>query len=316
MNKRTLGRSGLELAPLILGGNVFGWTVDEPTTFKLLDSFVAAGLNCVDTADVYSKWAPGNKGGESETLIGKWLHRPGNRQKLIVATKVGSEMSPEKKGLSKSYILRAVEDSLKRLQTDYIDLYQTHYDDAATPVEETLEVYATLIKHGKVRTIGTSNMPAVRIQASLDASKQHGWARYESLQPEYNLYDRAKYETEYEGLCLREGLGVIPYFSLASGFLSGKYRSAEQAATRPRAGMLKKYFNDRGMLILKALDEVAQHLHSTPTAISLAWLMARPSVTAPIASATTLEQMTHLVQATQLKLDSTAIELLNTASAA
>src|SRR5581483_11062028 len=204
-------------------------------------------LNGVDTADVYSKWAPGNKGGESETLIGKWLRRSGNRQKLVVATKVGSEMAPGKKGLSKNYILQAAEDSLKRLQTDYIDLYQTHYDDQNTPVEETLEAYAQLIKDGKVRAVGTSNMTAQRMQESLQASKVHGWPRYESLQPEYNLYDRAKYETEYEPLCLREGLGVIPYFALASGFLSGKYQSVEEVASRPRASMLKKYFNDRGM---------------------------------------------------------------------
>jgi aryl-alcohol dehydrogenase-like predicted oxidoreductase len=293
---------------------VFGWTADEATSFRLLDAFVAAGFNFIDTADVYSKWAPGNKGGESETVLGNWLKRSGNRTKVIIATKVGSEMSPEQKGLARPYILRAVEDSLKRLQTDYIDLYQSHRDDTNTPLEETLSAYAQLIQQGKVRAIGASNFSADRLSAALDASKRNGYPRYESLQPEYNLYDRADYETQLERVCQENGLGVIPYFSLASGFLTGKYRSEKDLEQKPRAQFVKKYLNDRGFRILAALDRVAEKYRSTPTKISLAWLLARPSITSPIVSATTVEQLNDLIDATRQTLDDSSIRELNDAS--
>jgi aryl-alcohol dehydrogenase-like predicted oxidoreductase len=315
MKKRKLGNSGLEVTPLAFGGNVFGWTVDESTSFKLLDAFVASGFNLIDTADVYSKWVPGNKGGESETIMGKWLKRSGNREKVIIATKVGMEMGANKKGLSKSYILRAVEDSLQRLQTDYIDLYQSHADDPHTPLEETLEAYAQLIKQGKVKAIGASNYSAERLSQALKVSEQHGYPSYQSLQPLYNLYDRSEYETKLESLCQERGLGVISYFSLASGFLTGKYRSENDLSKSARAQFVKKYLNDRGFRILKALDQVAKQHNSTPASVSLAWLIARPSITAPIASATSLEQLNELIEATKLELDHSQIELLNQASA-
>jgi aryl-alcohol dehydrogenase-like predicted oxidoreductase len=315
MKKRTLGNSGLEVAPLALGGNVFGWTADEPTSFKILDAFVAAGCNLVDTADIYSRWVPGNKGGESETVLGKWLRRSGNRGKVLIATKVGMEMGPDRKGLSKSYILRAVEDSLRRLQSDCIDLYQSHTDDAETPMEETLEAYAQLIRQGKVRAIGASNYTADRLSQALEAGRRPGYPSYQCLQPLYNLYDRADYETELEPLCMEKGVGVIPYFSLASGFLTGKYRSEKDLANRPRGDMVKKYMNERGFRILDALDQVASRYHSVPAVVSLAWLIARPSVTAPIASATNLDQLADLIEATTLELDHSSIELLDTASA-
>src|SRR5205809_3930256 len=314
MKKRKLGNSGLEVAPLAFGGNVFGWTVDEPTAFELLDRFVASGFNFIDTADVYPKWAPGNKGGESETILGNWLKRSGNRKKVVIATKVGSEMAPGSKGLSRAYILQAAEDSLKRLQTDYIDLYQSHIDDPETPLEETLEAYAQLTKQGKVRAIGASNHSAERLAQALEVSQQHGYPGYQSLQPEYNLYDRAGYETKLEAVCQKRALGVIPYFSLASGFLTGKYRSEADVSKSARAKFAKKYLNDRGYRILQALDKVAARLHSTPATVSLAWLLARPSITAPIASATSLDQLRDLIEATELELDRSAIELLNQAS--
>jgi aryl-alcohol dehydrogenase-like predicted oxidoreductase len=315
MQMHKLGNSGLEVSPIAFGGNIFGWTVDEPTSFQLLDAFVAAGFNFIDTADVYSKWAPGNKGGESETVLGNWLKSRGNRQKVIIATKVGMEMGPGMKGLSKAYILRAVEDSLKRLQTDYIDLYQSHSDDAATPLAETLETYAQMVKQGKVRAIGASNYSAERLTEALQVSKQHGFPRYQSLQPNYNLYDRADYEAKAEAVCRENGLGVIPYFSLASGFLTGKYRSEADLAASKRGMFVKKYLNDRGFRILRALDEVAKETHSTPATVSLAWLMARPGLTAPIVSATSLEQLKAVTGATELHLDAAAIEKLNKASA-
>ena len=315
MNRRKLGSSGLEISPLVFGGNVFGWTADEPSSFKLLDAFVAAGFNAIDTADVYSKWAPGHSGGESETILGKWLKRSGNRDKVIIATKVGMEMGPGKKGLSRSYILRAAEDSLQRLQTDYIDLYQSHIDDADTAIEETLGAYADLIAQGKVRAIGASNFTADRFAAALEISKKTGLPRYESLQPNYNLYDRADFEAELEPLCLKEGIGVINYYPLASGFLSGKYRSESDVEKRPRARMLKKYVNERGFKILQALDNVAKKYNATPARVTLAWLFARPSITAPIVSATSVEQLNDLVASVELKLDRRSIELLNQASA-
>ena len=315
MKKRELGKSGLQVAPLALGGNVFGWTIDEATSFKVLDAFVSLGLNLIDTADLYSKWAPGNKGGESETIIGNWLKRTGNRSNVIIATKVGMELGPDKKGLSKTYILRAAEDSLKRLQTDTIDLYQAHIDDPNTPLEETLEAFAQLMKQGKVRAIGASNYSAERLAKALEVSEKRGYPRYESLQPWYNLYDRADYETKLEPLCLEKRLGVIPYYSLASGFLTGKYRSENDLSKSARGHGIKKYLTERGFRILQALDEAAKKHHATPAQVSLAWLIARPSITAPIASATSVEQLNDLVQATQLKLDDSSIEQLNKASA-
>ena len=315
MEKRKLGNSGLEVAPLAFGGNVFGWTVDEPTAFALLDAFVAAGFNLVDTADVYSRWVQGHNGGESETMIGKWLQRSGKCAKIVIATKVGKEMGPKSKGLSKTYILQAVEDSLRRLHTDYIDLYQSHDDDPETPLEETLEAYGQLIRQGKVRAIGASNYNARRLAQSLEVSEQTGYPRYESLQPLYNLYDRVDYEKELEPLCRQKGLGVISYFSLASGFLTGKYRSEEDLSKRARANFVKKYLNERGFRIIEALDNVAQQHHITPVKAALAWLISRPSITAPIASATGLEQLNELIEATRIKMDPSAIDLLNQASA-
>ena len=314
MKKRTLGVSDLEVAPLALGGNVFGWTVDEPTAFQLLDAFVSAGFNLIDTADIYPRWVPGNQGGESEAIIGNWLKRTGKRQEVIVATKVGMEMGSGKKGLSKDYILRSADDSLRRLQTDYIDLYQSHQDDRETPLTETLEAYDQLIKQGKVRAIGASNYSAARLAEALNVSKSHGLPRYESLQPLYNLYDRAVYEDELEPLCVKENLGVINFYSLAAGFLTGKYRSEDDLAKSARGGTVKKYLNERGFRILEALDQVAARINSTPARVALAWVIARPSVTAPIASATSLEQLKDLVEATRLELDQAAIELLNQAS--
>jgi aryl-alcohol dehydrogenase-like predicted oxidoreductase len=315
MKKRKLGNSGLEAAPLALGGNVFGWTADEPTSFRLLDAFVAAGGNLIDTADMYSAWVPGNQGGESEAILGKWLKRSGNREKVLIATKVGKEMGPDRKGLSKPYILRAAEDSLRRLQTDRIDLYQSHADDPETPLEETLEAYGQLIRQGKVRAIGASNYTADRLARALELGVSPGYPTYQCLQPLYNLYDRAEYETDLEPLCLEKGVGVLPYFSLASGFLTGKYRSETDLANRPRGELVKKYLNDRGFRILDALDQVAGRYHCVPAVVSLAWLMARPGVTAPIASATSMDQLTDLVEATMLALDPSSIELLNVASA-
>jgi len=312
--KRKLGASGLAVGPLALGGNVFGWTADEPRSFQILDAFAASGLNLIDTADVYSKWAPGHQGGESETIIGKWLKRSGSRGKVIIATKAGMEMGPNRKGLAKSYILRAAEDSLQRLQTDYIDLYQAHTDDPGTPLEETLEAFAQLIKQGKVRAIGTSNYSAARLSEALRIAEQHGLPSYQSLQPLYNLCDRSDYETNLEPVCRKHGFGVITYFSLASGFLTGKYRSEADLSKSARGQAVKKYLNERGFRILLALDQVAEQYHSTPARVSLAWLMARPSVTAPIASATSLEQLTDLVEATKLALDPSAVEILNQAS--
>jgi len=315
MKKRKIGKSGLEVAPLALGCNVFGWTADEPTSFKILDAFVAAGFNLLDTADAYSRWVPGNSGGESESIIGKWLKRSGNREKVVIATKVGSEMGPNKKGLSKRYIQHAVEDSLQRLQTDYIDLYQSHKDDPDTPMEETLEAYAQLIRQGKVRVIGASNFSAERLSQALQVSKQHGYPGYQCLQPLYNLYDRAEYETKLETLCREKALGVISYSSLASGFLTGKYLSERDLSKSVRGQGIKKYLNDREFGILKALDQVAEHYHSTPASVSLAWLISRPSITAPIASATSLSQLDDLIEATKLSLDHSAIALLDNASA-
>jgi len=315
MNRRKLGNSGLEISPLVFGGNVFGWTADEATSFTLLDAFVDAGFNAVDTADIYSRWVSGNTGGESETILGKWMKRRGNREKVIVATKVGMEFAPGKKGLSRSYILAAAEDSLRRLQTDYIDLYQSHTDDAETPLEETLGAYAELIRQGKVRAIGASNYKADRLAAALAVSRKQGLPEYQSLQPNYNLCERADYEAALEPLCRNEGLGVINYFPLAGGFLTGKYRTEEDVKKSARARIVTKYYNPRGLQILRALDDVAKKHHTTQARVSLAWLLSRPSITAPIVSATSLDQLSDLIAAVELKLDASSIAQLNQASA-
>jgi len=316
MNTRELGKSGLKVSVVTLGGNVFGWTADEAASFKVLDAFLAAGGNFIDTADVYSKWVPGHSGGESETIVGRWVASRRNRSQVLIATKVGAEMGSGTKGLSRAYIVREVEDSLRRLQTDHIDLYQSHVDDPDTPMEETLGAYADLIKQGKVRAIGASNFTAERLAQALAFSAQHGFPRYQSLQPLYNLFERAGYESALEPLCLKEHIGVIGYSSLGSGFLTGKYRSEADLGKSPRGqGVQKRYFNDRGFRILAALDEVAKRYASTPGAVALAWLIARPSVTSPIASATNTEQLNELVAATRLVLDPEAIERLDQASA-
>jgi aryl-alcohol dehydrogenase-like predicted oxidoreductase len=315
MKNRKLGKTGLEVSPLIFGGNVFGWTVDRAASFQLLDAFFAAGFNAIDTADTYSRWVPGHTGGESETIIGEWMKRSGNRNKVIVATKVGMDMGEGKKGLSKAHILRSAEDSLRRLQTDCIDLYQSHIDDPDTPLEETLGAYAELIQQGKVRAIGASNHKADRLAAALDASRKSGLPAYQTLQPNYSLIERAEYESNLEPLCAKEGIGVINYFPLAAGFLSGKYRSESDVAGKVRARSVTKYLNERGFRILDALDAVARKYNATPARVSLAWLLARPSITAPIVSATNLDQLNELISSVELALDRESIELLNRASA-
>ena len=314
MIRRELGRSGLQVSPLCFGGNVFGWTADEATSFRLLDAWVDAGMNFIDTADLYSRWAPGHAGGESEIIIGKWLKQSGKRDRVVIATKVGKDMGDGKVGLSKGYIRSAVEASLKRLQTDVIDLYQSHDDDAKTPLAETLGAYADLIRAGKVRAIGASNFTAARLSESLDVSRTHDLPRYETLQPLYNLVERAAYEDELEAVCVQHGLGVINFFALASGFLSGKYRSAADLGKSARGAAVREYLNERGLGVLDALDEVAQRCNATPAQVALAWQIARPSITAPIASATSLEQLAELVAAAQLTLDAAAIQRIDMAS--
>jgi aryl-alcohol dehydrogenase-like predicted oxidoreductase len=317
MEMRELGRSGLKVSPVCLGGNVFGWTADQQASFAVLDEFVGSGGNFIDTADVYSTWAEGHQGGESETVLGQWLKSRGNRDKVILATKVGSDMGQGRKGLKPAYIVQAVEDSLKRLQTDYIDLYQSHRDDPETPQEDVLEAYGKLIKAGKVRAIGASNFSAERTAEALAVSKEHGLPRYECLQPEYNLVARSSYETELEPLVRREGLGVTCYYALASGFLSGKYRSAaDLAKSSARGGAAKRFLNPHGLGVLSALDNIAAAHRATPAQVALAWLIARPSVTAPIASATGVAQLQELLGAMQLTLGGDEIAALDRASAA
>ncbi len=314
MEKREIGSSGIKVRPFAFGGNVFGWTIDEKESFKVLDGFVDAGLDFIDTADVYSSWAPGNKGGESETIIGNWLKKSGKRDKIIIATKVGKPMGEGKKGLSRKYITGAVQDSLKRLQTDYIDLYQSHDNDKDTPLLETMETFNDLIKQGKVKTIGASNFSAARLKEALQVSKDNGLAAYQCLQPEYNLYAREHYEKELEPICRERNIGVLSYYSLASGFLTGKYRSEHDLSQSSRGQGVKKMLNPRGYKILAALDKVATEHDATPASVALAWVMARPGITAPIASATSIKQLDELVRATLLKLNSDAIDLLNSAS--
>lgn len=315
MQQRQLGNTGLYVAPITFGGNVFGWTVDEKTSFELLDAFTGNGFNFIDTADVYSRWVPGNKGGESETIIGNWMKKKGNRDKVIIATKVGSDMGSGKKDLSKKYILKAVDASLKRLQTDYIDLYQSHWDDPDTPIEETLEAYAQLIKEGKVRHIGASNLTPERLKEALNTAFEKGLRAYETFQPHYNLYERPAFEDGLEPICLGNNLGVLNYYSLASGFLTGKYRSKADLGKSQRGAGVAKYLDDRGFKILAALDEVAKQLKTTPATVALAWLIHRPSVTAPIVSATSLDQLESIMKAPDLPITAHEIELLTQESA-
>ena len=314
MENRRLGQSSLQVSPIAFGCNVFGWTVDEKASFALLDAWVDAGFNFLDTADVYSRWHTGNSGGESETIIGKWLKARGNREKVVLATKLGIEMAPGKKGLSRAYMQSAVEASLQRLQTDHIDLYQSHRDDPETPIEETLSGYADLIKQGKVREIGASNFSADRLAESLKVSSDKGLPRYQSLQPHYNLVERTEFEGPLEDLCLREKIGVIPYYSLASGFLTGKYKSRADTEGRARGGGVEKYMTDHGFGVIKALEEVAARYEAKPGQVALAWLIARPSVTAPIASATNLGQLAELAEAAEIDLDAESIQKIDAAS--
>jgi len=313
---RELGRSGLQVSPLCLGGNVFGWTADETTSFSLLDAWLDAGFNFVDTADVYSAWVAGHVGGESETVIGKWLKKSGKRDKLVLATKVGNAMGPGRKGLKPAYIRQAVEDSLRRLQTDRIDLYQSHVDDPETPIADTLGVYADLVRAGKVRAVGASNFTAARLAEALRLSREQGLPRYESLQPLFNTMDRKGFEEELEPLCLAENVGVINFYGLAAGFLTGKYRKPEDAEKSARGEtVVTRYLNERGLRVLAALDAVAARRKATTGQVALAWQMARPSITAPIASATSLAQMAELVAAAQLQLGAEDIAEIDAASA-
>ncbi|MFP5079691.1 aldo/keto reductase [Pedobacter sp. JCM 36344] len=314
MKKRQLGNTDLEVYPITFGGNVFGWTIDQETSVAILNGFTDAGFNFIDTADVYSKWKPGNHGGESETIIGNWMQEKKNRKNIIISTKVGSDMGPEKKGLSKKYIIQAAEDSLKRLKTDYIDLYQTHFDDLETPVQETLEAYDQLIKEGKVRWIGASNISPERLIESLETSERLGLAKYQTLQPEYNLYNRENYETNYEQIVLDYKLGVLNYYALASGFLTGKYRSESDLNKSQRGSGVKNYLNERGFKILKALDIVSEQYSANQASVALAWLIKRNSITASIASVTSLVQLEDLTRAAALKLNMEDIEILDDAS--
>ena len=315
MQRHKLGRTAFEVAPLAFGGNVFGWTADEATSFSLLDAFVGAGGNLIDTANSYSRWVPGHVGGESETIIGRWVARRKRHDDVVIATKVGSDMGQGGKCLRRDYILQAADESLRRLRVDAIDLYQSHWDDETTPFEETLEAYSRLLEQGKVKAIGASNLTAARLSQALDASAAAGLPRYEALQPLYNLYDRDTFEGALRDVCLREDIGVITYFSLAAGFLTGKYRSDADYAKSPRGAGMKKYLNARGMRIVDALDDVAGRLRTTAASVALAWLMAQPGVTAAIASATSLAQLQALIGATQLALDELDMRQLDEASA-
>lgn len=315
MNHKQLGNSGLSLPPIMFGGNVFGWTADEPTSFRLLDHMIAAGLTAIDTADMYSSWVPGHQGGESETVIGNYLAQRGGRDKLIIATKVGMMTGADGKKLSKPTIEAAVDASLKRLRTDVIDLYQAHADEAETPLEETLAAFAGLIEQGKVRAIGASNYTAPRLKDALATSARLGLPRYESLQPHYNLLERPAYEAELEPLCVAENLGVINYFALAAGFLTGKYRNEADFAASPRGEGVKKYLDPKGRRVLAALDDIAASHRASPAQVAVAWLIARPSITAPIASATSMTQLDDLIRAATLTLSSADIATLDRATA-
>lgn len=315
MNTKPLGRSGLQVSPLTLGGNVFGWTVDERTSFSLLDAWLDAGFTTIDTADMYSAWAPGHSGGESETVIGKWLRASGKRDRVVLATKVGKPMGPNKMGLRPAYIRSALEASLRRLQTDHVDLYQSHDDDQDTPLEDSLGAFDGLIRAGKVRAIGASNYSVERLAQALETSQRLGLARYESLQPLYNLADRAVFEDALQPLCLQHDVGVISFYALAAGFLTGKYREAVDAGKSQRgANVVKKYLNPRGLRILAALDAVASLHQTRPGVVAVAWLLTRPGLTSPIASATSLAQLADLVAATNLRLDPADLAALDAAS--
>ena len=314
MEKRNLGRTNLQVYPITLGGNVFGWTIDQAQSFEILDGFLEAGFNFIDTADSYSHWVAENKGGESETIIGNWIKDRKNRDQIIISTKVGSVPKTDKKSLAPEYITKAIEDSLKRLKTDYIDLYQSHFDDLSTPIEATLQTYEKLINAGKVRWIGASNFSIERLTESLEIAENNNLPRYQTLQPEYNLYKREQYEKEYEQIIIDNQLGVLNYYALASGFLTGKYRSEADLGKSKRGGGMKSYLNERGFRILDALDQVAEQYSATPATIALAWLIARPSVTAPIASVTNLDQLDELQKAANLKLKPEHIAILNEAS--
>ncbi len=314
MQTKTLGHSNIQVAPLVFGGNVFGWTVDAEKSFSLLDAFADRGFNFIDTADTYSRWVPGNKGGESETILGEWFKRSGKRDQIVLATKVGVDMGDGKKGLGRRYILEEAEASLRRLQTDHIDLYQIHKDDETVPLEERFEAYQQLIQQGKVRIIGASKYNGTRLAEAIETAQQHGLPIYQTLQPEYNLHARQAYETDLAPVAKKFGLSVIPFFSLASGFLTGKYKSKAESVGTSRERMLAKYFDERGERILKALDEVAQQLNAKPASIALAWLLAQPTIAAPIASATSMEQLESLFAAVDLKLDQSALNKLNQAS--
>lgn len=315
MQKRRLGRTDLAIAPLVFGGNVFGWTADEKTSFDLLDRFIDAGLNAIDTADSYSRWVPGNSGGESETIIGKWMKQRGNRDRMVLITKVGSDMGQGRVDLSAGYIEKAIDASLKRLQTDVVDLYFSHWPDSTVPHEETLGAYQKLIAKGKVRFIGASNLDAGQLRAALDVAKLRDLPRYHVLQPGYNLYDRDEFEGPLRDLCMAENLGVINYFALAKGFLSGKYRSKDDIGKSPRGDGMQAYLNPRGMRVLAALDAVSARLSATQAEVALAWLIARPGITAPIASATRLDQVESLIRSVSLKLAAEDIAELDKASA-
>jgi aryl-alcohol dehydrogenase-like predicted oxidoreductase len=315
MKRRKLGRTGFEVAPLAFGGNVFGWTADEATSFRLLDAFVDAGGNLIDTANSYSRWVPGHVGGESETVIGRWIARRRRHDDVVIATKVGSDMGLGEKCLRRDYIIQAADESLRRLQVEAIDLYQSHWDDEKTPFEETLDAYARLIEQGKVRAIGASNLTPERLAQALATSARDGLPRYDTLQPLYNLYDRAAFEGPLQELCIREDIGVITYYSLAAGFLTGKYRSDADYAKSARGPSMKKFLNDRGFRILDALDDVSARVGATPARVALAWLMARPGVTAAIASATSLEQFEEFAAAMRLTLDADSVRRLDVASA-
>lgn len=316
MQFRKLGKTGLSIAPVVFGGNVFGWGADEKTSFDLLDRFTDAGYNAIDTADAYSRWVPGHSGGESETIIGKWMKARGNRDRVVVITKVGSDMGSGKKDLSAGYIEKAVEDSLKRLQTDHIDLYLSHWPDPTTPYAETLGAYEKLLKAGKVRSIGCSNLDASQLREALDVAKKEGLPRYDVLQPEYNLYDRDSFDGPLRDLCMAEDIGVITYFSLARGFLSGKYRSKDDLGkSAARGGQIDGYFNDRGWAILKALDDISAKHKTGQADVALAWIVAHKGVTAPIASATSLKQLESIINAGKLQLDADDVAQLNNASA-
>jgi aryl-alcohol dehydrogenase-like predicted oxidoreductase len=315
MQRRKLGHTDFEVAPLAFGGNVFGWTVDEPASFALLDAFVAGGFNLIDTADGYSRWVDGHQGGESETIIGRWIARRGHHRDVVIATKVGSDMGLGYKCLKRDYIMRAAEDSLRRLGVEALDLYQSHWDDATTPLQETLEAYSRLVQQGKVRAIGASNLDAARLGEALQVSRSAGLPGYATLQPHYNLIERASFEGPLQDLCVKEGIGVIPYFALAAGFLTGKYRGEHDLHKSKRGPRVRKYLHPRGHAILGALDNVSRRMGATPAQIALAWLMTRPAVVAPIASATSLEQLDDILASTRLTLDAEALRELDRASA-